>query len=60
MNEPVLPDDYPMFASYWYVVDGEPKRCDWHEVTVAEYRRLTGAKEIRRCAAAQRGLPTWA
>jgi hypothetical protein len=48
-NEPVLDDDYPMYGDYWYVVDGKALRSEWHDVTVARYKRLTGAKEVRRC-----------
>jgi hypothetical protein len=28
LNEPILEDDYPVYASYWYVVDGKPIRSD--------------------------------
>ena len=49
LNEPILSDDYPMHCDYWYVVDGKPTCSDWYNITVAEYKRLTGAKEIRRC-----------
>lgn len=59
MNEPILPDDYPMYGDYWYVVDGEPKQSDYHGVTVAQYKARTGAKEVRRCAAVKRGLPVY-
>jgi hypothetical protein len=48
-NEPILDDDYPVYGDYWYVVDGKPQRSDWHNITVAKYKRLMGAKEIRRC-----------
>jgi len=48
-GETVLPDDYPIYGDYIYVVDGEPQRSDWHGITVREYKRHLGATEIRRC-----------
>lgn len=54
-SEPILADDYPVYVSYWYVLDNEPKRSDI-EGTVRDLKRDTGAKEIRRCAAIKRGL----
>ncbi len=56
-SENVLPDDYPMYADYWYIVDGQPVRSDWHDVTVGYYKARTGANEVRRCDAAERKLP---
>ncbi len=53
-NEPVLDDDYPIYGNYWYVVDGVPTLSDWHDITVAQYKRRTGAAEIRRCDIAWR------
>lgn len=49
LNEPVLPDDYPVYANYLYVADGKPVMSDWHNITVREFRHHLGAKEIRRC-----------
>jgi hypothetical protein len=54
MNEPILPDDYPVYADYLYVADGKVVRSDWHEVTVARLKRELGAEEIRRCDMAAR------
>lgn len=49
LNEPVLPDDYPIYAGYLYLADGKVITSDWHEITVALLKRRLGAKEIRRC-----------
>lgn len=56
LAEPILEDDYPVYATYWYVLDGEPQRSDV-QGQVRDLKRATGAKEIRRCAAVQRKLP---
>ena len=56
LNEPVLPDDYPIYGMYCYVVDGKVVRSDWHDITVADYKRRTGASEIRRCDMVARGI----
>ena len=56
-NEPVLPDDYPVYGGYRYVLDGNPARSNYHDITVARLKRYTGAKEVRRCDAVKRGLP---
>jgi hypothetical protein len=53
-NEQVLDDDYPMYADYWYIVDGKPTRSDYHDITVRQYKGRTGTKEIRRCNIAAR------
>ena len=49
LNEPVLPDDYPVYGDYLYVADGKVIRSDLHGLTVADLKRDVGAKEIRRC-----------
>lgn len=54
-DEPVLEDDYPVYASYWYVVDGVPHRSEI-QGTVQDLKRRLKATEIRRCAAVRRGL----
>jgi hypothetical protein len=54
LDEPLLPDDYPIYADYLYIVDGKLYVSDWHDVTVQELKMLLGAKEIRRCDAAGR------
>jgi hypothetical protein len=57
-NEPVLPEDYPMYAGYLYVADGKVIAADFHGITVREYKGRTGAKEVRRCDITARKL--WA
>lgn len=54
LNEPILPDDYPVYADYLYVADGIPIRSDWHGITVAQFKRHIHADEIRRCDIAGR------
>ena len=54
LNEPVLADDYPIFADYWYVCDGKPYRSDWHGITVAQLKRNERFSEVRRCDLAGR------
>jgi len=48
-DEPVLPDDYPIYGNYLYVVDGKVTCSDWHGITVLQYKAREGAKEVRRC-----------
>ena len=55
-SEPILEDDYPVYPTYWYVVDGKPVRSPLQGL-VRDLKRETGAKEIRRCAAVKRQLP---
>lgn len=57
-DEPVLEDNYPIYSSYWYLLDGEPKRSEI-EGTVHDLKRQTNTKEIRRCAAVRRNLPLY-
>jgi hypothetical protein len=56
LNEPVLADDYPIYADYAYVADGEMIVSDYHCITVREFKFRIGAKEIRRCDLMGRGL----
>lgn len=49
LDEPILPDDYPVYADYLYVADGKVIRSDFHGVTVGRLKNELGAKEIRRC-----------
>ena len=56
LNEPVLPDDYPIYADYLYVADGNVVRSDWHDVTAREFKAREGVKELRRCDMAGRDL----
>jgi hypothetical protein len=53
-GEELLDDDYPVYLDYWYVCDGEPKRCplfgmDGDNPTVRDLRRTFQCKEVRRC-----------
>jgi len=48
LQEPVLDDDYPVHADYWYVADGKPVRSDVFG-TVRDLKRDLGANEIRAC-----------
>lgn len=49
LDEPVLPDDYTVYADYMYVADGNVVLSDYHGITVREFKFRLGAKEIRRC-----------
>lgn len=49
LDEPILPDDYPVYGGYLYVVDGEVISSDWHGATVGFLKHQIGATEIRRC-----------
>jgi hypothetical protein len=49
LNEPILADDYTVYADRTYVADGEVITSDWHVITVRELKMRIGAKEIRRC-----------
>jgi hypothetical protein len=54
-DERVLEDDYPVYPTYWYLVDGEPRRSPI-QGTVRNLKLVLHAQEIRRCAAVERGL----
>lgn len=60
LNEPILPDNYPVFGNYLYVCDGKVVMCDLLDGTVADLKRdlrshyKLEAKEIRRCDIAGR------
>lgn len=56
LNEPVLPDDYPIYAGYAYVADGEVIISDWHGITARQFKDAEGIVELRRCDLAGRGL----
>lgn len=56
LNEPVLTDDYPIYADYAYVVDGKVTISDFHGITTREFKMRLGATEVRRCDLAGRGL----
>lgn len=56
LNEPELPDNYPIYGGYWYLVDGKPYLSDWHGITANELKKRLKAKEIKRCDAIGRKL----
>ncbi len=49
LNEPILPDDYPVYAGYMYVADGQVVVSDWHDTDVRHLKHHLQATEIRRC-----------
>lgn len=49
MDERILPDDYPIYAGYYYLADGKVYRANWHDVTVAELKKREHFKEVRSC-----------
>lgn len=61
MIEDILTDDYPVYAGYYYVVDGRVVVSDV-QGTVRDLRRDLiqqgqSADEVRRCDIVKRGLP---
>lgn len=54
-DERVLADDYPVYAGYLYVCDGEPISSDV-QGTVRDLKRVTGAAEVKNCDIGARGL----
>lgn len=54
LNEPVLDDDYPIYADYLYVADGKVVRSDWHGITARQFKAREGVAELRRCDIAGR------
>jgi hypothetical protein len=55
LDEPILPDDYPVYAGYAYVADGKVISSDV-EGSVARLKRAVKATEIRRCDLVGRAL----
>jgi hypothetical protein len=53
-NEDELPDDYPIYGDYLYIVDGEPYRSDFHDITARELRLRLKASKVCRCNMAAR------
>lgn len=49
LNEPILPDDYPIYGDYLYVADGKVYRSDWHDITVRQLKVREKFSEVRRC-----------
>lgn len=39
LNEPLLPDDYPVYGDYLYVCDGKVIRCDLMSGTITDLKR---------------------
>lgn len=57
LNEPILPDDYPVHYDFAYIVDDTPILSDFGGgATVADMKRYLPCKEVRRCDLAGRGL----
>lgn len=55
MDEPILEDSYPVYKSYFYVVDGKPIRSPING-TVLDLKYKLNAEEVRRCDAVERGF----
>jgi len=49
LDEPVLADDYPIYAGYLYVADGKVVMSDYHGITAQQFKGRLGATELRRC-----------
>jgi hypothetical protein len=49
LNEPILEDDYPIYAGYLYVADGKVICSDYHGITARQFKAREGIKELRRC-----------
>jgi hypothetical protein len=61
LDEPVLADDYPVYAGYLYVADGRVLRSPMTG-SVADLKDHVGASEIRRCdkiGREQAGMAPW-
>lgn len=48
-SETVLSDESPVYLEYIYIADGVFVRCPLWDSTVADWKRVDGIKEIRRC-----------
>jgi hypothetical protein len=60
-GEHILPDDYPVHAGFWYIVNGKPVNSNVSG-TVKDLRsnlKLEFYYEIRRCNVIKRKLPMW-
>lgn len=55
MKERVLEDDYPIYADYFYMVDGKVYRSDFHGITASDLKRRLGASKITNCDIFGRG-----
>lgn len=47
-DEPVLPEDYPIYGNFNYLADGKLIVSDWHGITAREFKAREGIKELRR------------
>ena len=56
LREPILEDDYPIYAGYCYVADGKVIRSNYHDVTAKWFKAKMGITELRRCDMAGRNM----
>jgi hypothetical protein len=50
-SETVLPDDYPVMTDFIYIVDGViTRQSNYFDITVLDWKRMDGIKEVRRCS----------
>lgn len=58
LDEPILPDDYPVYFGYAYIADGRLISCPLgaEGSTVAHLKQAIDAQEIRRCDIVGRGV----
>lgn len=56
LNEMELPDDYPVFPMYLYVVDGTMFRHVRPQSTVGQVKKAFGFKSFKNCDIATRKL----
>jgi len=54
LNEPELPDDYPIYGDYLYVADGKVVRSDWHGITARQFKAREKVTTLCRCDMAGR------
>ena len=54
-KEEVLPDDYPIYPEYYYLIDGKPQRSNIMG-RVSDLKLAFKCKEVRRCDMVARKL----
>lgn len=54
-KERELPDDYPMYNGYIYMIDGEPLRVT-EDISVGQLKKLCGVESVRNCDIKSRNL----
>lgn len=54
-KERELPDDYPIYAHYLYVVDNRVWRAPWN-MTAAQLKKTGGFNSVKNCDIAARNL----